>query len=99
MTSSEIANKPENKQSILDAIEEQKTIKAEEAVAEEKAKVDRPWEIAPNFAPVYYSTLGGGSSIDPSFADNSQTGDVNFSYGVQISYAVSERLSVRFWNK
>lgn len=94
-SSEEIAKTEDNKQSILDAIEEQKTIKAEEAVAEEKAKIDRPWEVAPNFAPVYYSSLGNGSSIDPSFSDNSQSGDVNFSYGVQVSYAVSERLSVR----
>ena len=51
--------------------------------------------MAPNFAPVYYSSLSEGSSLDPSFSDNSQSGDVNFSYGVQVSYAVSERLSIR----
>ncbi|HBC03710.1 MAG TPA: hypothetical protein DC015_05850, partial [Aequorivita sp.] len=43
----------------------------------------------------YYSSLGNGSSIDPSFADNPQEGDVNMSYGVQVSYAISKRLSVR----
>ena len=83
------------KQSILDAINEQNTIKAGEAVAQEKNKIDNRWEVAPNFAPVYYSSLSEGSSIDQSFSDNSQSGDVNFSYGVQVSYAVSERLSVR----
>jgi len=91
----DIAKTEENKQSILDAIEEQKLIKEEEAVAEEMNNIDRRWEVAPNFAPVYYSSLGSGSSIDPAFADNSQTGDVNFSYGVQVSYALSERLTVR----
>jgi hypothetical protein len=44
---------------------------------------------------VYYSSLGNGSSIDPNFADNPQSGDVNMSYGVQVSYALSNRLSVR----
>ena len=83
------------KQSILDAINEQNALKSEEAVAQEKSKIDKRWEVAPNFAPVYYSSLGGGSSLDPSFSDNSQSGDVNFSYGVQVGYAVSERLSVR----
>jgi hypothetical protein len=29
------------------------------------------------------------------FADNSQSGDVNLSYGIQVSYKVSSRLSVR----
>jgi hypothetical protein len=90
----ETAKVESKKQSILEAIDEQKTIKEEEAVAE-KSSIDRRWEVAPNFAPVYYSSLGEGSSIDPSFANNSQSGEVNFSYGVQVSYALSERLSVR----
>ncbi len=84
-----------NKTSILDAIKEQEAIKTEEAVVTKNDKLDRRWDVAPNFAPVYYNTLSSGSSLDPSFSDNSQTGDVNFSYGVQVSYAVSNRLSVR----
>ena len=88
-------NKTTEKQSILDAINEQNAIKAEGAVVQEKSKVTNPWEVAPNFAPVYYSSLSEGSSLDQSFSDNSQSGDVNFSYGVQVSYAFSERLSVR----
>lgn len=82
----------EKKKSIFDAIEEDK----EAAVA--KIEVDdstRDWEVTPNFGPVFYNSLSGGSSIDPSFADNSQNGDVNFSYGVQVSYAISDRVSVR----
>ncbi|GHC44795.1 outer membrane beta-barrel protein [Ulvibacter litoralis] len=82
------------KKSILDEIKEQETLKEDAAVAESKT-IDNRWDVAPNFAPVYYNTLSSGSSIDPSFADNSQSGDVNFSYGVQISYALSERLSIR----
>ena len=39
--------------------------------------------------------MSSGSSLDPSFSDNSQSGNVNFSYGVQVSYALSERLSLR----
>ncbi|MFT5238209.1 MAG: hypothetical protein ACI9M9_001812 [Flavobacteriaceae bacterium] len=89
------ANETTGKQSILDAINEQNAIKSEEAVAQEKSKIDTRWELAPNFAPVYYSSLSEGSSIDPSFSDNSQSSAVNFSYGVQVSYAVSERLSIR----
>jgi hypothetical protein len=90
-----VENETTEKQSILDAINEQNAIKAAEAIAQEKSKIDNRWEVAPNFAPVYYSSLSEGSSIDQSFSDNSQSGDVNFSYGIQVSYAVSERLSVR----
>jgi hypothetical protein len=81
-----------NTRSILDAINEKNEV---EAVAKTSTKPENRWDVGPNFAPVYYNSLGEGSSIDPSFADNSKKGDVNFSYGVQVSYALSDRLKVR----
>ena len=84
----------ENKKSIYDAIEEQNTVKTENAVAKNNTPNKR-WDVAPNFAPVYYGSADGGSSIDPSFADNKKDGDVNFSYGVQVSYNITNRLSLR----
>lgn len=92
-TEEEIARESNNKKSIFDAI----AAKDEEMVPQKKKK-EKPehrWQVAPNVAPVYYSSLGNGSSIDPSFADNPQKGDVNMSYGVQVSYALNKRLSVR----
>jgi hypothetical protein len=85
------AVEPEQGVSIFDAI-------AEEEEKEVEVKDHKPadrWEVTPSVGPVYYSSLGNGSSIDPSFADNSQTGDVNFSYGAQVSYAISEKLAIR----
>jgi len=81
----------ENKKSIFDAIEENK----EDAVVKTSDKDIKSWEVTPNFGPVFYNSIDGGSSIDPSFADNSQSGDVNFAYGVQVSYAINDRLSLR----
>jgi len=81
----------ENKISIFEAIEEDK----EDALATEEEKTGKNWEVTPNFGPVFYNSIDGGSAIDPSFADNAQSGDVNFSYGVQVSYAITDRLSVR----
>src|SRR5690606_16533968 len=89
----EITPEANNKKSILDAIEEQK-----EALATTKTKKEVPeqrWAVEPNVAPVYYSSFGNGSSIDPSFDNNPQKGDVNMSYGVQVSYALNNRLSLR----
>ena len=81
----------ENKKSIFDAIQEN-----EEAIAKKEEKSSNPyWEVSPNVGPVYYNSINGGSSISPSFADNSQNGETNFSYGVQVSYAFNDRLSVR----
>jgi len=81
----------ENKKSIFDAIEENK----EAAVTKIEKDNTKNWEVTPNFGPVFYNSLGNGSAIDPTFADNSQSGDVNFSYGVQVSYIVRDRLSLR----
>ena len=52
------------------------------------------WGITPMVAPVYYNSFGG-SGIAAEFADNKKSGDVNFSYGVQVSYAINDRLTVR----
>ena len=83
------------KQSIFDAIKEQKQLESKEAVANNTTPQENLWEIAPNIAPVYYNTLSQGSSIDASFADNSQSGDVNISYGIGVRYALSDRLKIR----
>lgn len=79
------------KKSIFDAIAENE----KEAVATVEEKKSGGWEVTPNVGPVYYNSINGGSSIDPSFADNTQTGEVNFSYGVQVAYNLNDRLSVR----
>ena len=76
-----------NTLTIEDAIDKTKDIT-------EKEKLNR-WSIAPNAAPVYFNTLGEGSSIDPQFNSNSKTGDVNMSYGISASYAVNKKLSIR----
>ncbi len=81
-----------NKKSIFDVIEENK--KLEDAVAVKEGPSNR-WAVSPNVGPVYYSSLSGGSSLDPMFNDNSQSGDVNLSYGVAVDYAISEKLTVR----
>ena len=82
------------KKSIFDAIKEQKQLESSEAVAKKNSQ-ENLWEIAPNIAPVYFNTLSQGSSIDASFADNTQRGDVNISYGIGVRYALSDRLKIR----
>lgn len=80
-----------NKKSLLDYIAQRE----EDAIALRESPTGPRWEVAPNFAPVYYNTLGSGSSIDPQFSNNSKSGEVNFSYGLNVSYAFNEKLSIR----
>ncbi|WP_191858370.1 hypothetical protein [Hanstruepera ponticola] len=62
---------------------------------EEEEKLVNRWQVAASVAPVYYNSLGNGSHIDDQFVSNSKSGEVNMSYGVNVSYALSKKLSVR----
>ncbi|GGI56340.1 outer membrane beta-barrel protein [Winogradskyella haliclonae] len=80
--------KEEKGQDIEEAIAEAKKIN------EEEEKELRRWSISPNVAPVYFNSLGQGSSIDAQFNDNNTSSDISMSYGVKGSYAVNNRLKV-----
>ncbi|MDN3491640.1 hypothetical protein [Winogradskyella bathintestinalis] len=90
----------EKENSLLEA-SEQATI--ENAIAENEDTTDdgekdnkrNRWSISPNIAPVYFSSMGEGSSIDQQFNNNSKSSDVNMSYGIAGSYAISKKLKVR----
>jgi hypothetical protein len=87
--------KEEEKLSIVEALVEntiQDDVKDEK---KKKNKIEDRWKVSPSIAPVYFNTLGAGSSIHEQFNQNSKTGNVNMSYGVRGSYAVSGKLSVR----
>ena len=68
--------------------------KAKNIDEEEKVHLNR-WSVAPNAAPVFFNSLGKGSSIDSQFNNNSKSSETNMSYGITASYAVSKKLSVR----
>lgn len=55
----------------------------------------KKWSLNPQVAPVYYSSVSNGSPIDTRFVENTKNGQVNISFGVNISYNVSDKLSVR----
>jgi len=76
------------KKSIFEVIEEQE----EEAVAETTS--DR-WSVGPMVAPVYFNTLAEGSPVHSNFVANTKSGNINLSYGVAVSYQITDKLSVR----
>ena len=82
----EIIEDPEKK-SIFDEINQE-----EEVVAESN---EGKWAVGPSVAPVYFSSFGEGSPIHSNFVANSKSGNLNLSYGLSVSYAVSKKLSVR----
>jgi hypothetical protein len=78
------------KESIIDAVADNKV-----EVIDEKEDEQNRWSIAPNVAPVYYSSLGKGSSLDQQFNDNTKSSPINMSYGIAGAYAVSKKFKIR----
>lgn len=80
---------------------ETKSRSIEEALAEVKNSVEEEnpsnnkWSLTPNAAPVYFNSLGKGSSLDSQFNNNSKTGEVNMSYGVIAGYTIAKNLKIR----
>ena len=61
---------------------------------EEKETINR-WQIYPNVAPVYFNSLGKGSSLDDQFNNNPKTGELNTSYGVNVGYAINDKITLK----
>ena len=81
----------------LDNAIEQAIAKQESSktIKDSTSNLSKRWSLAPNMAPVYFNTLGNGSSIDEQFVDNSKEGNINVSYGLKGAYAISKKLTIR----
>ncbi|MDG1962650.1 MAG: outer membrane beta-barrel protein [Flavobacteriaceae bacterium] len=73
----------------------QEKIETEHDAQEPENTFNRTLIVAPMAGPVYYSSLSGGSAIDPFLNDNAKSGDVSFSYGVQVAMRWNEKLTIR----
>lgn len=93
-TTEETGKTEEVENSIEKAIAEQQQLEEGNLVEDEEANRKR-WSVAPNVAPVYFNTLGSGSSIDGQFNSNSKSGNIDMSYGVAVNYELIKRLKVR----
>jgi len=81
----------DSKKSIYEAIEEQQ--KDDKALVAENNT--GKWSMGAAFAPVYYGSTGEGSPIHSNFATNDKSGNINLSYGLQVSYNLGKKLSIR----
>ena len=81
----------ENLNEISDAIASNEK---EEDIKQEVEAIKR-WSINPNVAPVYFNSFGEGSTIHSQFINNSKSGKINMSFGINASYALNNKLSVR----
>ena len=65
----------------------------EKKIAQEP-KLNR-WQVTPNIAPIYFSSLSNGSPLDDKLASNEKVYGTNFSYGLSVNYTLNKKYSIR----
>lgn len=87
--------KGSQKRSLLEVVEEMENAKNDALASNDPDEKSLRWSVQPNVAPVYYNTLSEGSPISQQFSENSKEGDLSISFGVNVAYQISKRLSIR----
>lgn len=69
----------------------------EEQEKEEKKQnaAKNKWLVSSKVTPIFMNASGNSSAIDKQFDNNKRSYETTFSYGIGMSYAVTDRLSVR----
>lgn len=53
------------------------------------------WSVGSTLAPIYYTSFGNGSPIDPGLSNNKKSGNSSVSYGLKLTYKLSDKLSLQ----
>jgi hypothetical protein len=67
----------------------------EDKTFEEPSAEKRSWFVKPQISPTFYGNMGSGSAIDENLAQNSGSGNVDMSYGVNVAYQINDRIKIR----
>ncbi len=72
----------------------------EELLNEKEKKITKEpklnrWQVAPNVAPIYFSSLTNGSPLDEKLEANQKVYGTNYSYGLTVNYALNKKYSIR----
>ena len=83
-----VAEKASGKISIFDEIAKQ-----EPKVVTESSKGS--FEVSTHAAPIYHGNFGRGNFLDPQFNNKHSQGEITYSYGINIAYAISDKIKIR----
>ncbi|MFA5298797.1 MAG: outer membrane beta-barrel protein, partial [Lutibacter sp.] len=61
----------------------------------EKVITESKFSVATIFAPIYFSSFGSGSGVDAQFKDNPSSGNSSYSYGVKVTYQLTDKFSLQ----
>ena len=57
-------------------------------------KINR-WQVSPNIAPIFFSSLSNGSPLDEKLEVNQKNYGTNYSYGLTFNYSINKKYSIR----
>jgi len=77
----------------LAQIENDKNLEKEEDLIAETTK--KKLRLSTFAAPVFYDNIGKGSPIAPQFAGNNTSSQVSMAYGMNLAYAISDKIKIR----
>ncbi len=69
-------------------------LKEKEKKITKEPKLNR-WQVTPNVAPIYFSSLSNGSPLDEKLEENKKVYGTNYSYGLTVNYALNKKYSIR----
>lgn len=69
-------------------------LKEKEKKITKEPKLNR-WQVTPNVAPIYFSSLSNGSPLDEKLQANQKVYGTNYSYGLNVNYALNKKYSIR----
>jgi hypothetical protein len=77
--------------------EQEKQILIEEKTKKitSKSALANKWQIAPNFAPMYFNSTSNNSPIDSKLDNNNKLYDKSTSFGVAVNYAITNKITIR----
>jgi hypothetical protein len=67
----------------------------EKAKKSSKQKNQNRWQINPTVAPIYYSSMVDGSSLDSKFDTNKKVYNTSKSIGVGVNYSLNKKVKIR----
>ncbi|UZH56503.1 hypothetical protein JRG66_06485 [Salinimicrobium tongyeongense] len=67
----------------------------EPEIASKNDNFQQKFKLSTRVAPVYFNNFGNGNVVNRGFSEKEASGEVTFSYGLSVAYAVSENINIR----
>ncbi|MES2747171.1 MAG: hypothetical protein V4648_02265 [Bacteroidota bacterium] len=72
---------------------EELLIEKEKKIAKERK--ENRWQVTPNIAPIYFSSISSGSPLDEKLTENEKVYGTNYSYGLGVNYKLNKKVQIR----